>query len=85
MTRGALAAPCREVNAAFGEVLARCVVLELVLGHLEADEMLERRVGDGRADRRIGQRIDRRVGLARPCAGGSGLRGHWREASRRRD
>src|SRR5690242_15805565 len=40
-TRHALAAQPNEVNA-----LARGVILELVLGELETDEMLERRIGD---------------------------------------
>jgi len=43
----------------------RRVVLDLGLGQLESDEMLEGCVGDRGADRRVGQRIDRRLGLAR--------------------
>src|SRR5690242_11056158 len=39
-TRTALAGPNRRVNAARGEVLARRVILELIAGHLEADQML---------------------------------------------
>ena len=53
-----------QVNATFGEVLAGCVVLELVLRQLEADQMLEGRVGDCGAHARIGKRVNGGVGLA---------------------
>src|SRR5260221_7035846 len=68
VTRGALAGECDEVNAPRRENLTRGVVLQLILGELKADEMLEGRVGNGRANAGLGQRIDRRVdfpGLAR--------------------
>ena len=49
--------------------LTRCVILQLILGELEADQMFEGRVSNRRADARLGQRVDRRLGfsgLARP-------------------
>ncbi len=41
------------------EASAGDVVAQLVLGQVEADEVLERRLGNGRANARIAQRIDR--------------------------
>src|SRR4051812_40115551 len=65
---GALAGERVEVNAPRRENLTRGVILQLVLCELKADEMLESRIGDGRAHARLRQRIDGRVdfpGLAR--------------------
>jgi len=50
----ALAARPEGVNASFDGPLAGCVVLELILGQLEANEMLERGIRDGSPYRRIG-------------------------------
>ena len=60
-TGGALAAREAQVQRGFRQRSARGVVAELLLGQLEADEMLEGRIGNCGADRRIGQRIDRRL------------------------
>src|SRR4029079_17390035 len=60
----ALAAPSRPGNATLGEKLTGCAVLQLVLCEVDTAQMLEGRIGDGRADARLGKRIDRRLGLA---------------------
>src|SRR5256885_12921868 len=51
----------------------RRVVLDLVLGQLESDEMFEGRVRDRGADRRVGQRIDRGLRFTRLARAGENL------------
>src|SRR3954469_18318975 len=51
--------------------LPRRVVAELVRIELEAEQHLEAGAVDRAADRRIGHRIDRRVGVARPALAGN--------------
>src|SRR5438270_14039195 len=61
---GALAGECDEVNAPCAKNLTRCVILQLILGELEADQMFEGRVGNHRADARLGQGVDRSPGFS---------------------
>src|SRR5688500_15510866 len=53
--------------------LPRGVVGELVLGQLEADQQLEARAGERLAHVGLGERVDRRLGLAGAAAGGNAL------------
>src|SRR5687767_7339318 len=57
--------PCRRRNG--GPELARGVVAKLVLGQLEADQLLKGRPGDCSADDRVRHRIDGGIGIARPA------------------
>ena len=67
-----MASHAREVNARIGQPLSLAgdVVAELLLGQLEANEMLERGVGHRRTNGRIGQRIDRGIIFARLALAG---------------
>src|SRR5579884_2916043 len=60
----ALAAWGNGVNASFDDRLAGRVVLELVLGELKPDQMLEGRIGDRRPDGGVRKRVHGGVGFA---------------------